>query len=226
MNKQLLNINIFGTPIIIDTSGLLFPLTAFIVGAVVSGGTHLTRLRRGLFTVIAYTMTMGTHVVGHVISSRQVEAPMSEARLALPRPQTLYHDDNVSAKAHRGRAIGGPIANISVFGGSLLLRPLTQSGTLSREFLNSNTILHGLIGFGSLLPIPFFDGGSILKWTFVQRGRTPDAAEAVVEEINLTLGLLALIGSVILAVFRVWRLAALAALQGIIFIGAGLGRIK
>ncbi|MBP6805518.1 MAG: hypothetical protein KA362_15505, partial [Chloroflexi bacterium] len=43
---------------------------------------------------------------------------------------------------------------------------------------------------GALLPLPVVDGGVFLKWTLVEQGYTPEAADAVVQKagvLSLTL---------------------------------------
>ena len=41
-----------------------------------------------------------------------------------------------------------------------------------------------------LLPIPFIDGGPVLKWSLVARGRTVPEADQAVRRVNVVLGLL------------------------------------
>lgn len=45
------------------------------------------------------------------------------------------------------------------------------------EVADCSSVGHGLILTGSLAPLPIVDGGSLLKWTLVERGRTPAEAD-------------------------------------------------
>jgi hypothetical protein len=35
-----------------------------------------------------------------------------------------------------------------------------------------------------MLPIPYIDGGAVLKWTLVARGRTPEQADEALKQVN------------------------------------------
>jgi len=79
---------------------------------------------------------------------------------------------------------------------------------------------------GSLTPLPVVDGGVILKWTLVERGRTPAEADAVVRRLNLAIGAMAIVAGVALATQRNWLLPLGLIVAGAIAIGAGLGYIR
>lgn len=219
-------ITLLNTPVTAEPSALISPIAMFGLGAWFGHGPFMARFRQGLLAAISIIFEDTIHTMGHIISSRHADAPMDSFHLAAPFPSTIYHNNDVSPEAHRMRAMGGPIASILALGLTLLLRSLTKIGSIGREFLNISAIMHALIGLGSLMPLPFLDGGTMLKWTEVKRGRTPDAADAVVEEINLTVGLLTLIVAMGLTSLRHWKVGLIALFHGLLFIGVGLGRIK
>ena len=71
---------------------------------------------------------------------------------------------------------------------SCLLRSLAPHGSLVREVAGWSCLGHGFIFGGSLAPLPIVDGGSMLKWTLVERGRTPEQADEIVAQVDLSLG--------------------------------------
>ena len=75
------------------------------------------------------------------------------------------------------------------------------------------------------MPLPVVDGGVILKWTLVERGRTPAEADTVIRRLNLAIGAVALVAGVVLAIVRYWLPALGLAAAGAIAITAELGKI-
>jgi len=215
------------TPVTADPSALISPVGVFGVTMLLTKTDQplFQRIRQAGFAVIAYEIADLIHTVGHILSARQAKAPMDEFRLQAPFPVTIYHDNDVSPDAHRLRAIGGPIASLVAGILTIMLYPFIQN-KIGRDFVGISALLHCLLATAIAIPLPFIDGGALLKWTLVKRGRTPDAADAVVEEANILAGgLSTLIGSLLL-IARFWKSGILLILQGIIFIGVGLGLIK
>jgi hypothetical protein len=144
------------------------------------------------------------HTFGHVVSARRAGAPVDEVVFSDWMPQTLYADNDVSPDAHRARATGGPVMSGVAFSISLLLRSLSPRGSLGRELMDGICVGHGFIFFGSLLPLPMVDGGTLLKWTLVERGRTPAEADEVVRQVDVGLGTAAVATGVVLALRSEW----------------------
>ncbi len=212
---------LLGTPITADLSALMTPLTtlgwvAWASGRLAPERSWPIRLRDGLLGTVAYLLADAVHAIGHIISARMAQAPMDEFYLAAPLPRTLYEDNDVSPTAHRLRAVGGPIASIGAGLVSLLLWPFTQAGSALRTLAILSGLMNSGLGFGSLLPFPFIDGGVLLKWTLVERGQQPEAADQVVRQTNLRLGGVSAAVGLIFALRRSW-LAALGC-----FLGAAL----
>jgi hypothetical protein len=128
------------------------------------------------------------HALAHTVSARWAGAPMDEIRLEANMPRTIYYSDDVTPRQHCQRAIGGPIFNAIGMLGSLAWWSVAKRGSLSRELAGVSSLGHGLIFAGSLLPLPFFDGGVLLKWSLVARGLSPEEADSRVRQANLGLG--------------------------------------
>jgi hypothetical protein len=141
-------------------------------------------------------------------------------------PRTIYVDNDVPPRVHRLRALGGPIFSAVGLLTSFLLRLMTPSGSITREVVDWSCIGHGLILGGSLAPLPIVDGGSILKWTLVERGRTPEEADAVVKQANLALGAAATTAGVGLAAKRHWLPALGLLAAGAVALAAARGRLR
>ncbi|MCB0226295.1 MAG: hypothetical protein KDI02_21570 [Anaerolineae bacterium] len=215
------------TRITAEPSALGAPIFIFFLGAILARGVSLgVRLRRGIFASLAYITTDITHFGGHIYSSRYANAPLNQVHLGAPMPVSVYDNNDVSPQAHKMRAIGGPIASGISLLVSLLLRSLTRPNTAMRDFFTAQCWMHAIFGFGSLAPIPFVDGGSILKWTMVERGQTPEQADENVKEANIVLG--GLIGGVGLVslLFKKWWLALGCLVMAAQFVAIGLGKLK
>ena len=104
----------------------------------------------------------------------------------------IYHqidDPHVSPAEHIIRSLGGPVASTALLALSLLLRGLTPRTSVGRDLcdcaLGANLIIVG----AGLLPLPFLDGGPILKWSLVQKGRKRAQADKTVRAANGLTGL-------------------------------------
>lgn len=119
-----------------------------------------------------------THIGGHAISARKAGAPMDAVYVPLGMPRTIYYNNTVPPATHMRRALGGPVASILGFVVGSLLYRLASPESLSRELSGLAVAGHGLIGAGSLLPIPGVDGATILHWWRRQRSQEHLTGEA------------------------------------------------
>jgi hypothetical protein len=145
-----------GLPITLRPTALLSGMLSALVIA------RLSREHRAALGVVAgalwYTAD-ATHVVGHVISSQAVGAPMQGIDFGI-YPMSVYTDHDVSPQQHIGRAIGGISASlIACLLLSIVLQRTTQP-TL-RKVLLIAVAQHGLLFVLSLLPTRLVDGGVI-----------------------------------------------------------------
>lgn len=99
------------------------------------------------------------HGIGHVISSRLVNAPVTSIILTATVNITHYDDtEEQPSRIHVGRALGGPVFN-------LLLGVIAMglySFLVNSRFLLFFGIVNLVFGVFTLLPIPSLDGSVIL----------------------------------------------------------------
>ncbi|MFN2186070.1 MAG: hypothetical protein ACK2UU_18965 [Anaerolineae bacterium] len=211
----------------------LWGLQAWLAGRGHPERPWLVRILVGLLSTIAMMAADLGHAMAHTVSARYAGAPMDEILLSEGMPRTLYYDNDVPPRVHRLRALGGPIYNVAGLAISCLLRGLAPRGSWVGEVAGWSCLGHGLILGGSLVPLPVVDGGTMLKWTLVERGRTPEQADEIVRQVDLSLGTALTATGVALAAAgrqqtaaRRWLpvLGLLAA--GAIGIAAGRGKIR
>ncbi len=166
------------------------------------------------------------HAIAHIFSAHYAGARMDEVRISMGMPRTIYLNNEVPPSVHRMRAIGGPIFSAAGLLISLLAFWVTPNGSVAREIAGWSSIGHGFILVGCLMPFPFVDGGTLIKWTLVARGRTPSEADEIVRRVDLAMSLVAAIIGVFLFVEQNW-------IAGFIFLGiagvasgAYLGKIR
>ena len=218
---------IANTEVTAEPSALFSPLNVFgLTLWLSSGGSWPARLRQGLLAILAYEAASVIHTIGHIISSRRAGAPMDRVHFAAPLPRTVYYNNEVSPQAHLGRARGGPIASGLAFLVTLALWPFVSGRSALGEFLRLLSFINGLEGAGSLLPLPFIDGGVLLKWGLVEQGRPVEEADQVVRQANLLIGSLAAFIGLILLLKRQSKGAILSLVNAGMFVAAGLDKLK
>ncbi|MCP4544074.1 MAG: hypothetical protein GY832_43740 [Chloroflexi bacterium] len=129
----------------------------------------LTEAIAGSF--VAVVLHYGSEIVhnlGHAWAARRTGYPMTGIRLFGVLGMSRYPRDEppLPANIHIRRALGGPAASLllSLVAAAiaLLLRPLGGTlGLVTTFFFLENLILFAL---GSLLPLGFTDGSTLLKW--------------------------------------------------------------
>jgi hypothetical protein len=78
----------------------------------------------------------------------------------------------------------------------------------------------------SLLPIPGIDGGPILKWSLVERGKTLEEADETVRKVNLATGVGLGVVSALALKKRKYLLGGFAAILGCIALAVGTGWLQ
>ena len=111
-------------------------------------------------------LVLALHILGHILSSKLVSPPMTEARITPILIETRYANDteSVSPRVHLVRSLGGPIINIVLGGISLIILDITYNPALA-FFAWAKLAIAVIV----LLPFPSVDGGVIWREIFRQR---------------------------------------------------------
>jgi hypothetical protein len=208
--NTMLSVRVFGTSIKVKASVL--PLLLAVWGIVTGLGwrAHPDRtpgkaMCVGLLSAISLLAVEFGHAFAHIPSARLAKAPMDELLISAGMPRTLYWNNNVPPHAHRMRALGGPAYNAFGLLIGVVSYGFLRRNTLSRELVGWWTLGHGLQLAASLTPVPMVDGGSILKWTLVGKGRRPDEADQIVRRVDWGLGAAAALAGAAFIARRRWR---------------------
>ncbi len=150
---------------------------------------------------LAFIADIG-HAMAHTESAKRAGAPMDEILLSADMPRTLYANNDVPPRTHIIRASGGPIYSAIGLTLSLLWRSFSPPASLSRELADISSFYHGMI-FGCLIPLPIIDGGTILKWSLVEKGYSPEEADDIVKVTGpVVITILAVVGTAVFLLRR------------------------
>ena len=83
------------------------------------------RASAGLLSTLSWLAADIGHALAHTVSARGSGFPMDEIRI-VDMPRTIYYENDIPAKAHRMRALGGPVYSALGFLISRLLRRLVE----------------------------------------------------------------------------------------------------
>lgn len=226
---------VFDAPLV--TKGLTWlPFTQVLVWGIMS---HLAGKRRPertarqrLFSgAITMPVVLGSewlHNLAHAAAASFVGKPVNCIRIVGGMPLLVYYDVNdlsVSPQQHIIRAIGGPLLNALVLPFAWLVKRFSAPDSIWRDVGEAAYGMNLFLSTVSMLPIPFIDGGPVLKWSLVAGGRTVEQAEQRVQKVNLGMGI-AMAGGAVAARKRKPWLAGLSALFAVTAIAVGLGWVK
>ena len=160
------NIKISITPIT-----WLSPIVFFGLGLAlnISGLMHKpvdTFYHIGVFVIGVETSTL-IHALGHILGGKFVRSPMDELLLTATRGVNIYHGDQeaIPSFIHVGRATGGPILNLIVYGAILQLLYYGGAGFYT-DVLAAIASTSLFMGVGGFLPLPSVDGQVIWREVF------------------------------------------------------------
>jgi Zn-dependent protease len=132
------------------------------------------------------------HNLAHLAASNLIRKPMNQFRIQLGMPRCVYHklnDPDVAPREHLVRALGGPIFNLMVLPFAWAAKRMTKKDSLAGVTARTAYDTNLFLSMVSLLPIPGIDGGPILKWSLVERGKTIPEADEVIRKSNGPLAL-------------------------------------
>jgi len=181
-HKTLFNFN--DVEVKVRSSFWLAPISLWIFLTCLSGRHRedrpisLNLLIGAVGTVIAMAADIG-HALAHSFSAKFAAAPMDEVRLGLDMPRTIYYNNDIEPRQHILRALGGPIFSAIGFLVSIIWRLLSPARSISRHLADISCISHGFILLGAFFPHPAVDGGTLLKWTLIDRGKELEEVEKI-----------------------------------------------
>ena len=227
----MVSMRIFGTPVKVKGT-VLVPIVALWGGVTWLGFYwHPERgfwqgLVIGFVTVLLLLPADFGHALAHIFSASLAGAPMDEILITAGMPRTLYWNNEVSPDVHRMRAMGGPVFNAVVLLLSGVIYAVASGNPIARELAAWSAVGHGFILLAALLPLPMVDGGTLLKWTLVARGRTETEADEIVRRVDWVMGIVGgLIGLGLIAM-QMWIAGVILAGIGVVVIGIAAGKIR
>ncbi len=181
------------------------------------------------FTMPAVLGAEWGHNLAHAAAANWVGKAMDAMRITWGMPLCVYYDindDTVTPRQHILRAIGGPLFSSMLLLISIAVRRFSPKDSLSREVADVSVATNAFLSTVSLLPIPGIDGGPILKWSLVERGRTVEEADQVIRKVDGGLGI-ALSFFSAAAISRGRRIIGfLSAMLAVMSFGVALGWIR
>ena len=163
---------IWGTQLQTSQSGFVAALALWLVLTLVGwqllGMGVGTAVIFGFLGSLLHFIAVIWHHLGHAYVAYKVGYPMSSIRLWFLLATERYpkNEPTLAAEIHINRALGGPVASLLLSLLSLIVVLLLYSGTLAYYlalfFLLDNFFIFCL---GSLLPLGFTDGSTLLYWT-------------------------------------------------------------
>jgi hypothetical protein len=229
----MVSMRIFDTPIKVKVTFLIFIVPLWVGITWLDLHWHPGRgfwpgVLIGFVTVILLLIAEFGHPIAHILSARYAWAPMDEIQISAERgmPRTLYWNNEVSPDAHRMRAIGGPIFNLLGLLLSLVIYAAVPGNSIAWELAAWSAVGHGLLLIMSLAPVPIVDGGTILKWTLVARGKAVTEADEILRRVDWVMGIVAGIVGVVLIAMQIWIAGMILMGIGIVVIGVAAGKIR
>jgi len=227
----MISVRIFGTPVKVSFMFLL--IIVILWGGVTWLGLYWHPEREfwqglliGLVTALLLLVAEYGHPLAHIFSARFAGAPMAEILISLDMPRTLYSNNDVLPKVHRMRALGGPIFNLVGLLLSLAIYAVASGNPIAAEVAGWSALGHGLLLIMSLSPLPPVDGGTILKWTLVERGKTEREADEMVRHVDWVMGIGAAIIGVGMIAMQMWIAGVILLGISIVVIGVTAGKIR
>ena len=127
----------------------------------------------GLALAILHWVALFVHHFGHWIAARSTGYPMIGVLLWWALATSLYPRDepDLPASIHVRRAIGGPIASFAFALGAGVLAWAMRANAEVSWVLAAFVALDSFIifGIGSLVPLGFNDGSTLIRWSRAQR---------------------------------------------------------
>ena len=229
----MISMRIFDTPIKVKATFLIFIVPIWVGVTWLGLYWHPGRgfwpgVLIGFVTVILLLVAEIGHPIAHIFSARYARAPMDEIQISaeMGMPRTLYWNNEVSPDAHRMRAIGGLIFNLLGLLLSLAIFAVVPGNSIARELAAWSAAGHGLLFIMSLAPVPMVDGGTLLKWTLVARGRTIAKADEILRRVDWVMGIVGGVAGVVLIALQIWIAGVILVVVGVVVLCVAAGKIR
>jgi Zn-dependent protease len=228
--------SIFGTPLAIQGVNWL-PLNQLVVWGFFTWNsfkkyTSWSKFQHLILGGLQMFVLLGSewcHNLAHVAAARSVGKPVDAVRILFGMPILLYDQPehpSVTPRQHIIRSSGGPICNTVLWLICKIFQRSVPAGSPTREIVNTATGMNAFLVSASLVPVPFLDGGPILKWSLIERGAPPAKVTAMITRSQQITGA-GLLGSAVIAICkRNWLMAMLMTFLGAISLATGLGKLK
>ncbi len=131
------------------------------------------------------------HNLAHAAAAAWIGKPADAIRNFWGAPLLVYFEasnQGVTPRQHQLRALGGPVFNFLMHPLLWITQQITRKGSLAHYAASFALHANSAMTILSLSPLPFLDGGSLLKWSSVERGRTPQEADELVRSVNRLVG--------------------------------------
>jgi hypothetical protein len=76
------------------------------------------------------------------------------------------------------------------------------------------------------LPLPIVDGGTLVKWTLVARGRTETEADEIVRRVDWVMGIVGVLIGVGFIAMQMWIAGVILVGIGVVVMGIAAGKIR
>jgi Zn-dependent protease len=189
----------------------------------------LQHAKLGSLQMIALLGSEWCHNLAHVAAARAVGKPVDTVRILLGMPVLLYNEPehpSITPRQHLTRSLAGPVCNFGLLIISKLFQRATTANSPAREVADTAVGMNTFISTASLLPVPVFDGGPILKWSLIGGGASVEKAAEIISRSQKVIGA-GLFGSALIAFRkRRWFLATLLVFLSLLSLLTGFGKLK
>jgi Zn-dependent protease len=127
------------------------------------------------------------HNLAHAAAAKYVGHPVDVIRISWGMPLLVYFDEEdprVTPQQHIIRALGGPVLNLIFLSAAAVLRPFTRSTSTARDLVDAAFWMNTFLVLGGMLPIPYVDGGAVIRWALRSKGFTPNETDTALKKIN------------------------------------------
>ena len=131
------------------------------------------------------------HNLAHAAAAKWINKPVDCIRVSWGMPLLVYYDIedlDVTPRQHIIRSLGGPVINAILLGVATISKYFTRDNSPVRNVVNAAVGTNIFLIATGMTPIPFFDGGAVLKWGLVDRGQTLEEADLTVRKVNAVSG--------------------------------------